>query len=123
MRAGGGRPRAPGPAGSTGSGAEIPISVRAFATKCDGMEETDGPHERSCCVRFLANQDAIVSLRARATWVRVRERCTTAAPKRVTLATKHVTTARHKSFCNRRSFAIGALQQPKISFNAAAKTS
>jgi len=36
---------------------------------------------------------------ARAAQVRVHERCTTAAPKRVTLATKHVTTARHKSFC------------------------
>jgi len=60
---------------------------------------------------------------ARAAQVRVHERCTTAAPKRVTSATNRVTTQRCKSFCNRRNARGGRLQQPKISFNAAAKTS
>jgi hypothetical protein len=60
---------------------------------------------------------------ARAAQVRVRERCTTAAPKRVTSTTKPVTTQRTNCFCNRRRFASGSSQQPKISFNAAAKTS
>lgn len=60
---------------------------------------------RSCVFSRIRN--GIVSVSARRVGARVNERCTTAAPKHVTLATKHVTTRRHKSFCNRRCFALG----------------
>ena len=76
---------------------------------------TIGSLARGAFVRFFPNRDGVVSVSARRAGARSRALHHSSAETRHSCdETRHHSA--HKSFCNRRSFASGPLQQPKDFF-------